>query len=67
MILLTYRYIWRGYSLATSETTYTLFCGCVLVYVIDKPVRWTDCESGDDCELSFDERADLAAVRKERE
>ncbi len=53
--------------MATSETTYTLWCGCVLVYVNDKPVRWTDCESGDDCELSFDERADLAAVRKERE
>jgi hypothetical protein len=48
-------------------TKYTLWCGCVLVYVHDKPTGWVDCESGDDCELSFDERADLAAVRKERE
>jgi hypothetical protein len=51
----------------SNETTYTLWCGCVLVYVSDKPVRWTDCNTGDDCELSYDERQDLLPVRKERE
>jgi hypothetical protein len=51
----------------SDETTYTLWCGCVLVYVSDKPICWTDCTTGDDCELSYDERQDLLPVRKERE
>lgn len=50
-----------------NKNRYVLWCGCVLVYVSDKPVCWVACDTPKDCELSFDERADLVPVRKETE